>query len=47
MCKLEVGQLCIIDLTNYKNLPSAENLLKRIELLEQKLASGDFVASSA
>lgn len=40
-------ELCIIDLTNYKNLPSAENLLKRIELLEQKLASGDFVASPA
>ena len=39
-------ELCIIDLTNYKNLPSAENLLKRIEVLEQKLASGDFVASS-
>ncbi len=35
-------ELCIIDLTNYKNLPSAENLLKRIEVLEQKLASGDF-----
>ena len=27
-------ELCIIDLTNYKNLPSAENLLKRIEQLE-------------
>ncbi len=40
-------ELCIIDLTNYKNLPSAENLLKRIEVLEQKIASGDFVASSA
>ncbi len=35
-------ELCIIDLTNYKNLPSAENLLKRIEILEQKLASGNF-----
>lgn len=35
-------ELCIIDLTNYKNLPSAENLLKRIEELEQKLATGDF-----
>lgn len=33
-------ELCIIDLTNYKNLPSAENLLKRIEVLEQQLASG-------
>ncbi len=40
-------ELCIIDLTNYKNLPSAENLLKRIEVLEQKLASGDFASSSA
>ena len=40
-------ELCIIDLTNYKNLPSAENLLKRIEVLEQKLAFGDFVANSA
>lgn len=35
-------ELCIIDLTNYKNLPSAENLLNRIEVLESKLASGDF-----
>ena len=33
-------ELCIIDLTNYKNLPSAENLMKRIEVLEQKLANG-------
>ena len=33
-------ELCIIDLTNYKNLPSAENLMKRIEVLEQQLASG-------
>lgn len=33
-------ELCIIDLTNYKNLPSCENLLKRIEILEEKLASG-------
>ena len=39
-------ELCIIDLTNYKNLPSVENLLKRIEELEQKLASGDFKLSS-
>lgn len=31
-------ELCIIDLTNYKNLPSAENLLKRIEKLENKLS---------
>lgn len=38
-------ELCIIDLTNYKNLPSADNLLKRIELLEQKLASGNYAAS--
>jgi len=33
-------ELCIIDLTNYKNLPSAENLLKRIETLENQIASG-------
>lgn len=33
-------ELCIIDLTNYKNLPSAENMLKRIEQLENQLASG-------
>ena len=39
-------ELCIIDLTNYKNLPSAENLLKRIEVLEQKLASGDFTPAT-
>lgn len=37
-------ELCIIDLTNYKNLPSAENLMKRIETLESKLASGNFAA---
>lgn len=35
-------ELCIIDLTNYKNLPSTDNLLKRIEELEQKLANGNF-----
>ena len=40
-------EMCIIDLTNYKNLPSAENLLKRIEELEQKLANGVPVATSA
>ena len=34
-------ELCIIDLTNYKNLPSADNLLKRIEILESQLASGN------
>ncbi len=34
-------ELCIIDLTNYKNLPSADNLLKRIEDLENRLASGN------
>lgn len=39
-------ELCIIDLTNYKNLPSAENLLNRIEILEAKLASGKFVEPS-
>ena len=31
-------ELCIIDLTNYKNLPSAENLQKRIEQLEKQLS---------
>lgn len=42
-------ELCIIDLTNYKNLPSAENMLKRIEVLEQKLANANIklAASSA
>ena len=38
-------ELCIIDLTNYKNLPSAENLLKRIEELENKLANGVAIAT--
>ncbi len=33
-------ELCIIDITNYKNLPSAENLLKRIEALEAQISSG-------
>ena len=37
-------ELCIIDLTNYKNLPSTDNLLKRIEELENKIASGNFEA---
>lgn len=37
-------ELCIIDLTNYKNLPSTDNLLKRIEELETKIASGNFEA---
>ena len=40
-------ELCIIDLTNYKNLPSAENLLNRIQVLEEKLASGNFEVSSS
>jgi DNA polymerase III subunit gamma/tau len=40
-------ELCIIDLTNYKNLPSAENLLKRIEELENKIASGNIQVSQA
>ena len=40
-------ELCIIDLTNYKNLPSAENLLNRIQVLEEKIASGNFEVSSA
>lgn len=39
-------ELCIIDLTNYKNLPSAENLLKRIEQLEQQISSGNVNVSS-
>ncbi len=39
-------ELCIIDLTNYKNLPSAENLLKRIEQLEQQISSGSVNVSS-
>ncbi len=39
-------ELCIIDLTNYKNLPSAENLLKRIEELESKIQSGNFSVKS-
>ena len=39
-------ELCIIDLTNYKNLPSAENLLNRIQVLEEKLASGNFDVSA-
>lgn len=39
-------ELCIIDLTNYKNLPSCENLLKRIEELEQKISSGNIEVSS-
>lgn len=34
-------ELCIIDLTNYKNLPSAENLLRRIEEIENKISSGN------
>ncbi len=33
-------ELCIIDLTNYKNLPSNENLLKRIENLEKQITNG-------
>ena len=33
-------ELCIIDLTNYKNLPSVENLLKRIETLEAQISLG-------
>ena len=40
-------ELCIIDLTNYKNLPSVESLLKRVDELEQKLASGNITVSSA
>lgn len=39
-------ELCIIDLTNYKNLPSTESLLSRIEMLESKLANGNFSSSN-
>ncbi len=39
-------ELCIIDLTNYKNLPSTESLLNRIETLEAKLANGNFSSSN-
>ena len=39
-------ELCIVDLTNYKNLPSVENLLKRIEKLESQIASGNIKVSS-
>lgn len=37
-------ELCIIDLTNYKNLPSSDNLLRRIEELEKKVETGNFEA---
>ena len=37
-------ELCIIDLTNYKNLPSADNLLRRIEELEQRVSGGEYAA---
>lgn len=33
-------ELCLIDLTNYKNLPSANNLLKRIEKIENQISTG-------
>ncbi|MBQ3641849.1 DNA polymerase III subunit gamma/tau [bacterium] len=39
-------ELCIIDLTNYKNLPSAENMMKRIEELEKQLSSGSVKTTS-
>ena len=38
-------ELCLIDLTNYKNLPSAKNLMKRIETLESQIASGNINVS--
>ncbi len=38
-------ELCIIDLTNYKNLPSADNLLTRIQMLEKKLQDGNYSAA--
>jgi len=38
-------ELCIIDLTKNKNLPSTESLLRRIENLEQKIESGNITTS--
>ena len=40
-------ELCIIDLTNYKNLPSVDNLLNRIQTLEKKLQNGEFTVPAA
>lgn len=37
-------ELCIIDLTNYKNLPSVDNLLRRIEDLEQMVSGGNYTS---
>ena len=39
-------ELCLIDLTNYKNLPSARNLLKRIEALESQISTGEIKVKS-
>ena len=33
-------EICIMDITNYKNLPSIENLQKRIENLEAQISNG-------
>ncbi len=38
-------ELCLIDMTNYKNLPSAKNLLKRIETLENQIKTGEIKVS--
>jgi len=40
-------EICIVELINYKNLPSAENLLKRIEVLENRIAAGSAAPASA
>ncbi len=40
-------ELCIIDLTNYKNLPSVDNLLNKIQTLEKKLQNGEFTVPAA
>ena len=40
-------ELCILDLTNYKNLPSVDNLLNRIQTLEKKLQNGEFTVPAA
>ncbi|MBR6163157.1 DNA polymerase III subunit gamma/tau [bacterium] len=40
-------ELCLIDLTNYKNLPSAKNLLKRIEALESQISTGNIAPRQA
>lgn len=39
-------EICIVELINYKNLPSAENLLKRIEALENRTSAGSSAQSA-